>query len=66
MVAKADLFVEIQSHLVSMGKPSAEVSIVINADKAVEYDRVIESMNAVRRSNVTRIIFAVRPAFGLK
>ena len=55
---------EIQSRLISMGKPAMEVSIVINADKAVEHGRVIEAMDAVRKSNVTRIAVAVRPAFG--
>jgi biopolymer transport protein ExbD len=52
---------EIQSHLASMGDRAAEISVVINADKAVEHGRVIEAMDAVRKSNVTKIAVAVRP-----
>jgi biopolymer transport protein ExbD len=44
-----------------MGERAAEVSIVINADKAVEHGRVIEAMDAVRQSGITRIAIAVRP-----
>ncbi|MCX5812952.1 MAG: biopolymer transporter ExbD [Proteobacteria bacterium] len=52
---------EIQSHLASMGKRAGEVSIIINADKAVEHGRVIEAMDAVRKSSITKIAVAVRP-----
>jgi len=52
---------QIQSRFASMGKGNAEVSVVINADRAVEHGRVIEVMDAVRKSNVTKIAVAVRP-----
>jgi biopolymer transport protein ExbD len=52
---------EIQSRLALMGNRVAEISVVINADKAVEHGRVIEAMDAVRKSNVTKIAVAVRP-----
>jgi biopolymer transport protein ExbD len=53
---------DIQSRLASTGKSAGEVSIVINADRAVEHGRVIEVMDAARKSSVTKIAVAVRPA----
>jgi len=38
-----------------------EVAVVINADRAVEHGQVVELMDAVRQSGVTRIAVAVRP-----
>jgi biopolymer transport protein ExbD len=35
--------------------------VVINADRAVEYGKVIELMEAVRQAGVMRIAVAVRP-----
>jgi biopolymer transport protein ExbD len=52
---------EIQQRFASMGNSAAEVSVIINADRAVEHGRVIEAMDAVRKSNVTKIAVAVRP-----
>jgi biopolymer transport protein ExbD len=47
--------------LASQIKPDTQVSVVINADRAVEHGRVIDLMDAVRQVGVTRIAVAVRP-----
>jgi len=38
-----------------------EVSVVINADRAVEHGKVVDLMDAIRQSGITRIAVAVRP-----
>jgi len=47
--------------LASQITPDTQVSVVINADRAVEHGRVIDLMDAVRQVGVTRIAVAVRP-----
>ena len=47
--------------LASKNNADAQVSVVINADRAVEHGRVIDLMDAVRQAGVTRIAIAVRP-----
>jgi len=47
--------------LTSHAGADAQVSVVINADRAVEHGRVIDLMDAVRQAGVTRIAIAVRP-----
>ena len=47
--------------LASQTKADAQVSVVINADRAVEHGHVIDLMDAVRQAGVTRIAVAVRP-----
>ena len=39
----------------------AEVSVVINADKVVEHGRVVELLDSVRQSGITRLAIAARP-----
>ncbi|MCX5805378.1 MAG: biopolymer transporter ExbD [Proteobacteria bacterium] len=52
---------EASLRLASQTKANTEVSVVINADRAVEHGRVIDLMDAVRQAGVTRIAVAVRP-----
>jgi biopolymer transport protein ExbD len=47
--------------LASKNNADGQVSVVINADRAVEHGRVIDLMDAVRQAGVTRIAVAVRP-----
>jgi len=47
--------------LASQTGADAQVSVVINADRAVEHGRVVDLMDAVRQAGVTRIARAVRP-----
>ena len=47
--------------LASQTGADAQVSVVINADRAVEHGRVVDLMDAVRQAGVTRIAIAVRP-----
>lgn len=39
----------------------ADVAVVINADRSVEHGRVVEMMDTVRQSGVTRMAVAVKP-----
>ena len=52
---------EAAPRLASQTGSDAQVSVVINADRAVEHGRVIDLMDAVRQAGVTRIAVAVRP-----
>ncbi len=52
---------DIQTRLNSMEKQRADISVIINADKAVEHGRVIEAMDSVRKSCNAKIAVAVRP-----
>ncbi len=47
--------------LASKNNADGQVSVVINADRAVEHGHVIDLMDAVRRAGVSRIAVAVRP-----
>jgi biopolymer transport protein ExbD len=47
--------------LASQTRADTQVSVMINADRAVEHGRVIDLMDAVRQAGVTRIAVAVRP-----
>jgi biopolymer transport protein ExbD len=42
---------------------TTQPSVVINADRVVEHGRVIDLMDAVRQSGVTRIAVAVKPPY---
>lgn len=37
-------------------------SVIINADRSVEHGRVIELMDAIRQSGITKIVVAVNPS----
>ena len=52
---------EVALRLASLAKAGTEVSVVINADRAVEHGRVIDLMDAVRQAGVSRIAVAVKP-----
>lgn len=41
-----------------------DLSVVINADRSVEHGKVVELMDGIRQSGVTRIAVAVRPRDG--
>jgi biopolymer transport protein ExbD len=47
--------------LSTLAKAGTEVSVVINADRAVEHGQVVDLMDAIRQSGITRIAVAVRP-----
>ncbi|MGA2107091.1 MAG: biopolymer transporter ExbD [Syntrophorhabdales bacterium] len=47
--------------LSTLTRAGAEVSVVINADRAVEHGQVVDLMDAIRQSGITRIAVAVRP-----
>jgi biopolymer transport protein ExbD len=47
--------------LAPQAKADAQVSVVINADRAVEHGRVIDLMDALRQAGVSRIAVAVKP-----
>ncbi len=47
--------------LASKNNADGQVSVVINADRAVEHGRVVDLMDAVRQAGVSRIAVAVRP-----
>ena len=47
--------------LASQANADKQLSVVINADRAVEHGRVIDLMDAVRQAGVTRIAVAVKP-----
>lgn len=52
---------EIAFRLASKEKADGQVSVVIDADRAVEYGKVIDLMDAVRQSGASRIAVAVTP-----
>ncbi|HOP85032.1 MAG TPA: biopolymer transporter ExbD [Syntrophorhabdaceae bacterium] len=52
---------EVEKRLSAQGKRAHGLSIVINADKNVEHGRVIEVMDIVRKSGITKIAVATRP-----
>jgi biopolymer transport protein ExbD len=47
--------------LTARARTEPQLSVVINADRAVEHGRVVDLMDAVRQAGVTRIAVAVRP-----
>ena len=52
---------DIAFRLASKENADGQVSVVINADRAVEYGKVIDLMDAVRQAGVSRIAVAVTP-----
>lgn len=58
---KVDSAADIALRLAAKAKAGEEVSVVINADRAVEYGKVIDLMDAVRQAGVSRIAVAVTP-----
>lgn len=49
------------ARLVRWKAMGSEVSVVINADRSVAHGDVVELMDAIRQSGVTRIAIAVQP-----
>ena len=47
--------------LVQQSKQDVTTSVIINADRSVEHGRVVELMDAIRQSGITRIAIAVNP-----
>ncbi len=47
--------------LAALSKANTEVSVVINADRAVEHGQVVDLMDAARQAGVTKIAVAVKP-----
>lgn len=41
---------------------AAQLSVVINADRSVEHGRVIEIMDMIRQTGITRLAVAVNPS----
>jgi biopolymer transport protein ExbD len=52
---------EIAARLTRWKATGTDVYVVINADRAVEHGQVVELMDAVRGSGVSRIAVAVKP-----
>ena len=48
--------------LVHQSTGDKQPSVIINADRSVEHGRVVELMDAIRQSGITRIAIAVSPA----
>jgi biopolymer transport protein ExbD len=48
--------------LLRQSKENKQISVIINADRSVEHGRVIELMNAIRQSGITKIAVAVTPS----
>lgn len=57
LISPAEAALRLTSHTGA----DAQVSVVINADRAVEHGHVIDLMDAVRQAGVSRIAVAVRP-----
>jgi len=53
---------EAAARLASQMRPDVQVSVVINADRAVEHGKVIDLMDAVRQAGVARIAVGVAPS----
>jgi biopolymer transport protein ExbD len=49
-------------HLDRTGADGAEVVIVVSADEAVPYGRIIKIMDILRLEGFSRVVFAARPA----
>lgn len=45
--------------LIRQSRENKQISVIINADRSVEHGRVIELMDAVRQSGITKIAVAV-------
>lgn len=45
--------------LIWQSRENKQISVIINADRSVEHGRVIELMDAVRQSGITKIAVAV-------
>ena len=57
LASPAEAALRLASHITA----DAQVSVVINADRAVEHGRVIDLMDALRQAGVSRIAVAVKP-----
>ncbi len=53
---------EVAAKLLNRKKAETVLSVVVNADRGVEHGKVIDLMDAVRQTGVTRIAVAVKPA----
>lgn len=52
---------EVKGRLSHWKSTGSDVSVVVNADRAVEHGQVVELMDAVRQAGIARIAVAVRP-----
>lgn len=52
---------ELEPRLQSLLQNGREISVVINADKAVAHGRVIEVMDAVRKTGIFKMAIATKP-----
>lgn len=48
--------------LVNQHKGDKQTAVIINADRSVEHGQVVELMDAIRQSGITRVAVAVSPA----
>ena len=58
---KPIVILELEPRLQSLLQNGREISIVINADKAVAHGRVIEVMDAVRKTGIFKMAIATKP-----
>jgi biopolymer transport protein ExbD len=54
---------EVAARLLDRKKAETVPSVVVNADRDVEHGKVIDLMDAVRQTGVTKIAIAVKPVF---
>ena len=59
---KDELIAFVQQRQGASADPANPVPVVISADKKVEYDAVLQVMDALQKQNVKRIGLAVKPA----
>jgi len=53
---------EAARRLAQESKADTKASVIINADRSVEHGRVIELMDAVRKTGISKIAVAVNPS----
>lgn len=58
---KMNSLADIALRLASKDNADCRMSVVINADRAVDYGKVIDIMDAVRQAGVSKIAVAVKP-----
>lgn len=58
---EAIVVLELESRLQSLVDKGGEPSVIINADEAVSHGRVIEVMDAVRKTGIMNMAIATKP-----
>lgn len=53
---------DVVQRLAQQSKENKQISVIINADRSVEHGRVIELMDSIRQSGITKIAVVVNPS----